>query len=273
MLGTIYALLLLHVMHVLHTDDLLDFLHNTFLTQVFYSATLSVISSISICLFLSGLIPISLTFCFNFSTTIISDSYISACPPFCSLSLSLHLIYPPPHLISLMAPFLFVLVSHCLCAFLFLLAVSRKPMTTLRCGLRYTGHALWPCSVHHTTTRCTEPLRHQPSVTSCRHLVFGLAAAAVGTLTITHTHTHQDDHSVSPEFTSQTAAAKLSLLLNVPFHIISQVLLLVNVGVMFRFLFLLQQDFSFKILFICLFPSILGTVTSRWTSCHVTDIR
>lgn len=137
-----------------------------------------------------------------------------------------------------MAPFL--LVSHSLSS-PSLLAVSPKQTRTLRCGLRYTGLASWPCSVHHTTTttRCTEPLRHQPSVTLCHPLRLWLACCFCHCW---HTHyhtTHQTDYSLSPEFTSQTvaagAAAKLSLLRNTPFQLISQVLLFVNGGVTISF--------------------------------------
>lgn len=49
-------------------------------------------------------------------------------------------------------------------------AVSLKQRRTLKCGLRYTGLALWPCSVHHIpTTRCTEPLNthHQSLCAIC----------------------------------------------------------------------------------------------------------
>lgn len=94
-------------------------------------------------------------------TTILTLSYLDTC---CSFFLSLHRI--SVCLFSLMTPFL--LVSHSVLSSL--LAVSRKQMRTLRCRLRYTGLASWPCSVHPTatTTRCTEPLKHQPSVTLCR---------------------------------------------------------------------------------------------------------
>lgn len=54
-----------------------------------------------------------------------------------------------------------------------------------------------------------------------------------------HYHaTHRTDHSLLPEFTSQTAAPKVSLLLNTPFQLISKVLLFVNGFVIFIFLFL-----------------------------------
>lgn len=33
--------------------------------------------------------------------------------------------------------------------------ISQKQMRTLRCGLRYTGVASWPRSVHRTVVRCT----------------------------------------------------------------------------------------------------------------------
>lgn len=45
-----------------------------------------------------------------------------------------------------------------------LAAVSRTQMRTLRCGLRYTGLARRPRSVHRCRTkRCTEPLRAPPT--------------------------------------------------------------------------------------------------------------
>lgn len=86
-----------------------------------------------------------------------------------------------------------------------LLAVSRTQTRTLRCPLRYTGLASWPCSVHHSipASRCTEPLRHQ-SLCALSPPAGLLAAPSVA-----HHHTtHQTDHSLLPDFTSQTAAVK-----------------------------------------------------------------
>ncbi len=126
---------------------------------------------------------------FLFNSTPFLTSHLSACCFVLLSSLSLHLC-----LLSLMKPL--SSLSHTF--FSSSLAVSRTQMRTLRCGLRYTGLASWPCSVHHTTTsttRCTEPLKHPPISHFVPSLLLGLAApASVDTLTITP-HTRLTIHS------------------------------------------------------------------------------
>lgn len=153
------------------------------LTQVFYSATLSAISSVSIFLILFHWPhPNScnfILFLLYFTTTIISVSYISACPPCCSLSLSHHLIHPR-HLFS----FLLVLVSRCLCALLFTCCQSEADDDSeMRTQVHWADFvALLSASHHHHQMHWATQTSTISAVTS--HL--GLpAAAAVGTLTIT----------------------------------------------------------------------------------------
>lgn len=116
------------------------------------------------------------------SATVLTLFYLSAC---CSLLLPFS--FPSPGFtVSLLLnenPFSSCLTLSVLSS---LLAVSRKPTRTLRCGLRYTGLASWPRSVHHTisTTRCTEPFKHQPSVTLCR--LSALACLLLLTRSLSH---------------------------------------------------------------------------------------
>lgn len=94
-------------------------------------------------------------------------------------------LFFPLYLFSL---FITSMFPPCLIASVFscLLAVSRKQMRTPRCALRYTWLALWTYSVYHTTTRCTEPLKHQQSVTLC----CPSALACLLLLLLTHSVSH-----------------------------------------------------------------------------------
>lgn len=190
------------------------------------------------------------------SATIFTLFHLSACH-------SLLLTFSSPDFCVSLIKATFLLVSHSLLFLLFCCQSEADEDSEMRTQVHWAhSMALLSASHPHPHHKMHWATQHPPSVT-----LFHLSTMAyllLLLLTPLLSHHTQTGQSFLPEFTSQTA--NLSLLLNAPLKLISQVLLFVNGAVMFiRFLLLVHprvwfqsfQDFSNP----WLLPWLFGDVT------------